>query len=108
MHSGALRHKIIIQQPAGVRDSNGQMVETWTTFATVWASVEPLQGREFFAADQINSEITTRIRLRYLSGITQDMRISFDSRIYDIRSIIQVREIHHEMQLMCKEGFNNG
>jgi SPP1 family predicted phage head-tail adaptor len=108
MNAGRMRHRITIQQRANTPDTFGQPIESWADVATVWASVEPLQGREFFAADQVNAEVTTRIRMRWRSGITAAMRVSFDSRLYDIQSVIVSREIHDEMQLMCTEGVNDG
>lgn len=103
-----LRERITIQQPARVADAHGQMVETWTTFATVWAAIEPLQGREFFSAQQENAETKTRIRIRYREGVMPDMRVVYDSRYYNIRSVINPREHDREMQLMCTEGVNLG
>ena len=106
--SGRLRHRIIIQSQSTTKDTHGQAVTTWTDVATVWAAVEPIRGREFFAAAQINSEVTTRIRIRWRSGVTAAMRVSFDSRIYDIQAVIVPTEVHDEMQLMCKAGVTNG
>ena len=106
MRSGRLRHRVVIQEVDPTADSLGQPVPAWTEVATVWGSVEPLQGREFFAAQQVNADTTVRIRLRYRSGITPDMRISWDGRIYNILSIIDNREIHADLQLMCSEGVN--
>lgn len=108
INAGRLRHRVTIQSRVNVPDSFGQPIPTWTDVDTVWAAVEPLQGREFFTADNINSEVTTRIRIRWRSGLNTSMRVSFDGRLYNIHSIITPREVHDEMQLMCTEGVNNG
>ena len=108
MRGGRLRHSVIIQTPTEVNDSHGQPIKTWATFATVYAAVEPISGREYFDAAQINSEITTKIIIRALSGVTTKMRISYDSRLYNIQSIINVRERDREMHLICSEGLNDG
>jgi SPP1 family predicted phage head-tail adaptor len=72
-------------------------------FATAWASIEPLNGREFFAAQQVNAEVTARIRLRYLPGVTRQMQVKFGSRTFAIESVINVEERNRELQLMVKE-----
>lgn len=108
---GPMNKRIIIQQKVAgtpARDAYGAENNTWEAFATVWASIEPLQGREFFAQQQVQSEITVRIRLRYLSGVTSVMRILHGSRILDIKSVIDPKERHAEMQLMCSWGVTNG
>lgn len=103
MNIGKLRRKIIIQQQTSTQDGYGGTVKTWTDVATVWASVEPLDGREFFAAQQVNSEVTTRIKLRYLAGVVSKMRIVHGTKTYDILSVIDPEERHKELQVMCKE-----
>ena len=108
---GRMNKRIIIQQEVvgnPPQDAYGVPNTTWGTFATVWAAVEPLQGREFWAQQQVQSEITTRVRIRYLAGVTSKMRILYGSRILNIKSPIDPKERHAEMQLMCSEGVNDG
>ena len=80
------------------------MLETWSTYATVQASIEPISGREYFAAQSTQADVTHRIRIRYLSGIVPKMRVSYNSRIFDILSVINVGERNRELQLMCRES----
>lgn len=86
-----------------MKDSEGIVTETWTDFATVWAAVEPLRGREYFEAAAINAENTVRIRLRYKAGVKPDMRVIYSGRIFYIASVIDINERHQEMHLMCRE-----
>jgi SPP1 family predicted phage head-tail adaptor len=86
MRAGKLRHRITIEA-ATVANVFGEEVETWTTFAEVWAAKEDLAGREFFAAQQTTAEVTTRFRLRYLDGVTPKMRINSDGVLYNIESV---------------------
>ncbi|MFA5866915.1 MAG: phage head closure protein [Actinomycetota bacterium] len=103
MRAGQLRHKIVIQQVLLSQDAYGASVETLSTFATVWTSIEPISGREYFDSAKLNAEITHRIRIRYTAGITPDMKVLFGSRTFDILSIIDREERNREMELMCAE-----
>ena len=103
MQAGKLRHQIIIQQQSSTQDAHGQLVETWTTFATLRASVEPLRGKEYFSTEQEHAEVDTRIRIRYSAGILPKMRVLFGSKLYDIKSVINVEERNRYMELMCEE-----
>ena len=103
MDIGKLRHRIELQEKTTGRDSFGSEVEQWNTKATVWASVEPIAGREYFLAQQVQSEVTHRIRIRYYAGLQSDWRIRFGTKLFDILSIIDFEERHVEMQIMCKE-----
>ena len=75
MRAGNLRHLVTIQKLTTTRDSFGEPVESWTTFATVHAAVEPLSGREYWQAQQIAAETSLRVRIRYLAGLRPTMRI---------------------------------
>ena len=46
--------------------------------ATLQASVAPLQGAERFAAQQVQADVSHRVRIRYTSGITSQMRVFHD------------------------------
>ena len=59
--------------------TDGETVTTWTDTATVRAAVEPLSGRELWAAQQAQAQTTYRVRLCYSSSytLTADCRISW-------------------------------
>lgn len=108
MDAGRLDKRITIQSVAVTRNAIGEPIQSWADVATVWAAVEPVQGREFWEQQQVQSEVTTRIRIRYRAGITAAMRVVYGSRLLNIRSVIDPKERHDELQLMCSEGVNNG
>lgn len=103
MNIGKLRHRITIQQLTQTPDGAGGYTKSWVPFATVWASVEPISGKEYFEAQQTQSAVTHKIRIRYHTGITPVMRIDFKGRIFGIESVINWEERNRDMMLMCTE-----
>jgi len=103
MRAGTLRQKVLIQQNTPSRDSYGAEVEAWTDYAEVWASIEPARGREFWESQQVNAEVTGKIRIRYLEEVTPKMRVKHGSRIFEIIAVINPEERNRELQLMVKE-----
>lgn len=103
MRGGRLRHSIVIQETTESRGANGEVLNTWGTFAAVRAEVTPMQGREAFLAGQDLSERIVRFKIRHLSGITAKMRISYDSRIFDIESVIYAEERNREVHILTRE-----
>jgi SPP1 family predicted phage head-tail adaptor len=101
MNAGKLNKRITIQEYGSTQNEYGEQVKTWSTTKTVWASVEPLQGREWFNAKQMQSEIEIRMRLRYTTDITPKMRIQYNALNYNIESVINVGEENRELELMC-------
>jgi SPP1 family predicted phage head-tail adaptor len=118
MQLGNLRHRITIQENRyqrdeanlQVRDASGAPVDEWVDVRTCWASMEPLSGREYFAAAQVQAEQVTRFRIRYPRfHIWQGMRVKYlDSvliavRYFNIQAVIDPNEMHIEMLLMTTE-----
>lgn len=103
MRAGRLRHRVTIQQKTVSQDGYGAEVITWADVATVWASVEPLRGREFLDTRREGAEVSTRIVIRYRAGIVPEMRVTFGDHVYDLLSVVHVEERARELQLMCKE-----
>ncbi len=103
MRSGQLRQRVTIQQKSVARDTYGGETVTWADVTTVWAAVEPIAGREYFSAQQLQADVNHRIRIRYYSGVTTTMRVKLGTRYFDILSILNLEERDRETHLMCKE-----
>ena len=86
------KHRITIQERSEVVDDFGGQTLTWTTKSTVWASIEPLNGREVYLQEQNQSRVTSKMTIRYQSDLkaTRDagaLRISYDGRIFPVNYI---------------------
>ena len=105
MRAGRLRHRIAIRRKpvAAGQDSFGEPTYTPEVYDTLWASVEPLSGRELLEAQQMAGEVSIRIRIRYRSGITPGMQVLFDDRELDIEAAIHTEERKRELLLLCRE-----
>ncbi len=91
-----------VERFASYQDEIGQPVTAWALLYTVWAAVEPQAGREFVAAGAAQSQLTTKIRIRWRAGITSADRVSHDGRVYDVQSVIDYKSAHREVVLMCR------
>lgn len=104
MMAGALRHRITIQEDKGATvNALNERVEGWTTLTTRYGSVEPLTGRELWTAQQVQADITHKIRMRYYAGMKPTMRLVFQGRIFNIGSIRNLEEKREELEIFCKE-----
>ena len=96
MSAGTKKKRLTLETYAETPDSFGDaMVGQYTTLATVWASVQPLRGRELAQFQQVSADVTHRIKMRYsaaLAVLTPKDRAVLGSRNFDILSVINVRE----------------
>jgi SPP1 family predicted phage head-tail adaptor len=108
MRASDLRKRVIIEQRSSSIDSEGGQAITWSTFAVIWAGIEPLTGRELLAAQEVQSEVTHQVQIRYLAGINTKMRVNYSGRYFNIHAVIDENERHRQMTLLTSEGLNDG
>ena len=103
MDAGTLRERVTVQQASESRNRLGESVLEWATFAEVWANVQGVSAREFLLAGQQQVELSHRVKMRYLTGLTSKMRLSWRGRTLEIISILEHenRSIH---ELICQEA----
>lgn len=105
IRAGRLRDRVTIQSPpAG--DSYGQQVGSWSNRVTRSCSIEPINGREYFAQVGESGEQRVRVRFRYERGLLQRNFRLVDNRtspqtIYDVQDVIDPGNEHRELIAMC-------
>lgn len=108
MDSNKLVKFIELQYPTLAKNEIGEVIQTWVTKQYIWASIEPLTGREKFLAQQVYTDLTARIRVRYRSDINPTMRLLFGHRIFEINAVVNPGERNEELELLCTErGLGN-
>lgn len=99
----AYRETVRIERNAPTRSARGAEVDVWTEVATVRAAVLPLTGREFYAAQQVNAEITYKVRLRYRADVTSGCRLVWRSQVLEVVGPpVNVESRNRELVLNCK------
>lgn len=106
--AGDLNQRIRIDQRVKSENARGEITYTWAPLITVYAQAVPLRGRDFFAAAQTQSEITTRFRIRYRTGIDPTMRICWKGALYQIKAPpMEVNGGREWIDLMCRAGVSD-
>lgn len=103
MRAGRLRHRITVQSVGSTYDDYGDLSDSWSTLASVWASISPISGREETIASELSGVVTHSILVRYRSGITAQNRIQFDSRVFQIESVRNWEERNIFLEILAKE-----
>ena len=106
MQSGRLRYKLTIQQATEAQNAYGEAVPTWATYCVRRADIVTLGGQERVASAQIFGIGSIRFNLRHDSttkDITNKMRVSWDSRTFDIKDVDRKDERKRDIILTCVE-----
>lgn len=104
VRAGRLRERVTIEQAtAGTPDAKGARTDSWAEFATRYARIVPLQGRELYTARQVYAEASHRVEMRRLDAVTPKMRAVFGTRVFDIEDV-QQDERKRETYLIVTES----
>lgn len=100
------RRITVIKKTITDGSSNEDYVTGWEEFATVWAYKEDLRGKEVVQADKVQFMYLTVWTIRKLDGIKADMRIVYDTQVYEIVQISEGegRERWHDITTNILEG----
>ena len=106
MRAGTLRETIVIQTPTETPDDHGEPIPSWATHVTRRAAVEDQSASERWAGSERLAEATHRFRMRYDTTAittTPKMRVSYDSRLFDILSVTNIGTRDREIHIMATE-----
>lgn len=101
--AGKLRHPVAIQEVTETDDGDGGLTTDWATIHTPWCDIRPATALEIFNAGQLQSVITHVIKLRFIAGIRADHRMLFETRIFQIVSVADMKEHEFEMEIQVEE-----
>lgn len=104
--AGRLRERVTVQIASGATNALGETVLTWNNSTAVWASVEGVSAREALAAGQQDVTLTHKVQIRYLPGLTQQMRFAWRNRTLEIVSLLEHdnRSRHEAICAESKDG----
>ena len=103
--------RIRIERKTIIRDPQyGTEVVSWAEFGCVWAEVKDiLPSRAERMAEQIQiARRPARIRIRYLAGITPDMRVIIAGRVHQIIGGPSILGRRDAIELMVEELSSEG
>ena len=103
INAGNLADRIVIEQAAETRNSVGEVTLSWSTFATVWADVQALSGREAERYGQIVGFTGHKVTIRTLPGVKVAMRVIYEgTRTLEIGAINEYERGWY-LELICTE-----
>lgn len=101
---GDLRERVTLQQESRSADTGGGVVLTWVDAATLWASVDMLRGTEPVSGEKPAEQRAYRIRTRSGTAIGAEMRLVWNSRVLNIRSVRNADARGTLLEIIAEEG----
>ncbi len=83
--AGDLDQRVSLQRAERVRDGAGGASTSWSSYATVWAMVRPMTGRERENASREEALTGYLVVIRYRGDVLESDRLLWDDRTLNIR-----------------------
>lgn len=97
-------HRLQLQQVTQTPDGAGGYTESWALVSSLWASIDPIRGREKMQGMQLETPITHKIFCRYNSAVTTKKRFLLGSRVFNIVEVLNIEEQNQFLEILAVEG----
>jgi SPP1 family predicted phage head-tail adaptor len=87
MQAGDLDQRITLRHASLAADGHGGAVNTPTAYATVWASVKPMSGRERDKAESTEATSNYVVTVRMRDDVVEGDTIVWRGRILNVRFV---------------------
>lgn len=84
MQAGKLKDRVSFMQHLELRSATGAPKRTWSVIDTVWGHFSPLSVKDVISGQAAGVQVTARLKIRYRSDITHDMRVQHGGKAYEI------------------------
>lgn len=107
MRAGVLRKRLALERATEAL-VKGEAQKTWAVLFEGWGEIRPLSGRELFASNMTQAEISHRISMRWRAAVspTTKDRIRMGARLFDITAVMNIDERNREWVFMAVERPN--
>lgn len=103
---GKLNKRITFMDYIFAEDEIGQVTQKLAGIKTVWGSLYPVRGTEYYEAAKIRTKTTYKCYVRYIPGITTNMYLKYKDVMYTIESVIDMDMEHKMLEIYCTEHTN--
>jgi len=102
---GDLNRRITIQYEELTPDGAGGFIGEWKKLENqpeVYASIIPLSSGEVLHYRQLSHVVNYQINIRYRNDIKANMRIVHDEVIYNIKSVIDIKNQSRYLKILAE------
>lgn len=107
MNASMLKNRIIIQKKTSAVNDIGQIAERWGDLMVCHAYANRLSGQELIIAAASGQQDVVTFTVRYCNALAElnsnDYRVVFMGRIFNILTVDNVQFLNVEIKLRCRE-----
>jgi SPP1 family predicted phage head-tail adaptor len=100
---GKLNKLVTVQTYSNLSDGMGGFTTTWADDGTIWCDIIPISGSQRLQYGDLNTDISHRITARYNANLNTEKRLSFQSRNFTLKVVLNKGEDNTFMEFLASE-----
>ena len=105
---GELDRRILFQNPTETQQTNGEILNTWTSHGYRWAKAEPFTATEINEGGMLTVYSRAVFTVRYDAAINEKMRIYYDGKIFNIQGFSEIGRRQYQRIECDSRQISNG
>ena len=101
---GKMRYRVKVENATNTRDAGGGLSQSYSPVTTIYANIKPMNANSIYRQWIVQEKVTHEVTIRYMKNISTNSRVSYGSRNFNIKGIINVDERDRFLKLLCEEG----
>jgi len=101
---GKMRYRVKVENATNTRDTGGGLSQAYTTVSFMYADIRPKSANSSYRQGMVQEKVSHEVTIRYMKNISTNSRISYGTRLFDVKGIINVDERSRFLTLLCDEG----
>jgi len=94
---------LTLQSVTRTTDSQGGYTDSWANGVSLWGQLTPKRGYERLQLNQVTTAVTHEIIIRYRTGITTAQRFVHNSRVFNIKEVLNIEEADVYLKITAVE-----
>lgn len=106
--SRRFRNILILQKNTATQDANGQPIESWSDVNRLRCEIVPKSAKEFARNENIDDEVTSIIRCRFMDGNGLDPTYRLTNLdgtvVYNVTGVYDPHQTRHILEIFVKQA----
>jgi SPP1 family predicted phage head-tail adaptor len=97
------RRRVVLEREVRTPDNGGGATISYTTVATLYADVGPVDGTEDYIAARLRNVVTHEFRIRDGDDLVPSHRFRIGTRTFEIHAMLRYGMLRPFLRCLCRE-----
>ena len=101
---GKMRYRVKVENSTNTRDAGGGISQSFSPVTYIYANIKPTNANSTYRQGMVQEKVTHEVTIRYMNNISTNSRVTYGTRNFNVKGIVNVDERDRFLKLLCEEG----